>query len=446
MARRDLSRRDASDHAASELEYVIRSEKRLAEPVVKQITAEQAMREERVYQVSSERNVTRVLFISQNTELLNPTKQSLDGYINISDLFDEVHILILRQGIPPKNPVLRVAPNVWLYTASAKYWWSTPKAGMEMLEEQLVFASGFRPDLIVARDPFESAVVALRAAKKFSKPTQLHILDDYSTSDFLKREKANFWRLFFPFFTVPKFLSVRTLTDNILARLQKKFVIPDGAVLPRYQNYEAILTQQTTLDLKEKYKPFIFFLIYMGSLGYESTFYRAIDAARFVLRNRRVGMIVLGDGGARREFERRAKILGIEDQVVFETRKEDVVPYLKSGNILIVTDTNLESEEVVLKGAAAGIPMVMSRTDRREDIFTHGESAFLCEAEDVQAFTDRINDLLNSVGLRQTFAENSQDIIRKKFHHDPREYREAYRASIEQAFFAGSQQERETEQ
>lgn len=441
MARRDLSNRDASDSAASELEYIIRKEKRLSEPVIKKVTAEQAMKEDRVYKVSSERNVTRVLFISQNTELLNPVTQSLDGYIDIRNLFDEVHILILRQGISPKNPVLRVAANVWLYTAAAKYWWRTPKAGMELLEEQLVFASGFRPDLIVARDPFESAVVAIRAAKKYGKPSQLHILEDYSTSDFIKQKKANFWRLFFPFFTVPKFLSIRTFTDTILTRLQKKSVIPDVAVLPRYQNYEAILTMETTLNLKEKYKPFVFFLIYVGSLGHESTFYRAVDAARFVLKNRRVGMIVLGDGSARSEFEKRAKMLGIEGQVVFETWVEDVVPYLKSGNILIVTDTDTGSEELVLKAAAAGIPTVMSRTDKREDIFDHGESAFLCEADDVQAFTDRINDLLNNVGLRRTFTENSQDIIRRKFHHDPREYQEAYRTSIEQAFFAGSQQE-----
>lgn len=62
----------------------------------------------------------------------------------------------------------------------------TPFAGIEMVEEQLEFANGFRPDLIVARDPFESAIVALKIAKKYNRPTQLHILQDYSTADFYK--------------------------------------------------------------------------------------------------------------------------------------------------------------------------------------------------------------------------------------------------------------------
>ncbi|MBP6881359.1 MAG: glycosyltransferase [Candidatus Pacebacteria bacterium] len=442
MARRDLSYRDASAHAASELQSIIRSDKRLAQSDVKKVTAEQGMRGNRVYQVSSNRNITRVLFISQNTELLNPITQSLDGYIDIRDLFDEVHILILRQGIPPKNPVLRPAPNVWLYTASAASWWQLPMAGLSMLKEQLEFASGFRPDLIVARDPFESAVVAILAAKKYDRPTQLHIMEDHTATS-AAQKKQPFWRMMLSRYTIPRFASIRTQTGAILTKLQKQFTTNDSAVLPRYQDHEAIIDVPSTLDLKDKYRPMIFFLIYIGQLGHESTFYRALDAARFVLKNQRVGMIVLGDGSARGEFEKRAKLLEIEQQVIFETKAEDVVPYLKSGNLLIVTDTDTDSEDVVLKGAAAGIPMVIARTEKREDIFDHGESAFLCEATDVQAFTDCIDDLLNNIELRQTFTQNSQSLIREKFHSDPREYQEAYRTSIEQAFFADAGNENE---
>lgn len=84
----------------------------------------------------------------------------------------------------------------------------------------------------------------------------------------------------------------------------------------------------------------------------------------------------------------------------------------------------------------------MARTEKREDLFDHGESAFLCDATDVQAFTDRINDLLNDISLRKRFIDNSQDMIRLKFHNDPAQYKEAYRTSIEQAFFVESDNEK----
>lgn len=446
MAKRDLSNLDASSYAASELEYVIKREKKLSEPLIPTISPQQAMAEERVFKVNSNRNVTRVLFISRNSELLNPIQQTLDGYINISDLFDEVHILILRQGIPPKNPVLRVADNVWIYTAASKFWWLTPKAGIKMIEEQLKFASGFRPDLIVARDPFESAIVAYKIGKEYGRTTQLHILDDFTTGGFIKKDQHNFWRRFLPRFTIPHFSSVRTLTSSVQTMLQKKFVISDIDVLPRYQNYEELIDIKASIDLKEKYKPFVFTMLFVGKLGHESTLYRAMDAARFVLRNPRVGMIVIGDGNAIGEFKRRAKLLEIEQQVVFESKISDIVPYIKSANILIVTDTDADSEELVLKGAAAGIPMVMARTEKREDFFSHGESAFLCDVTDGQALTDKIDDLLNNVGLRRQFVINGQEIIRRQFHSDPSEYQEAYRTSIEQAFFVETEEKEGSEE
>lgn len=434
MARRDLSHRDASSHAASELEYLLRQEKQERDQA-NSVTPQEAMSQERVYSVQSNRDITRILFISRNTELLNPTQQTLDGYINISELFDEVHILILRQGIPPKNPVLRVSSNVWVYTVSTRFWWQAPKAGLSLLQNQLVFANGFRPDLIVARDPFESAIIAYRAGELFSKPTQLHILEDYTSPAFPNRARNNFWRRFLPRFTVPKFASVRSVTGTMQTYLQKQFSISDISVLPRFQDYEALIDASERIDVKEKYQPQTVFLLFAGKLNHESTLFRAMDAAKFALKNQRVGLIVLGDGPAKGELHKRARGLGIERQVIFETHCTDIVPYLKSAHILLVTDTDADSEEVVLKGAAAGIPMVMAETEKRADVFRDGKSAFLCEPTDVQVFSEHVNTLLNDLELRKKFIAAGQAIIRDRFHADPMQYRKAYRESIEEAFF-----------
>lgn len=424
-----------SEHAGSTLNYVLRKERQDAAETVPTMTFEQAKASKRIIKGDTSRDVTRVLFISQNTELLNPTQQSLDGYIDLSDLFDEVHIVIMRQGIPPRNPVLRVAPNVYLYTVAARFWWWAPVAALRLIEEQLVFATGFRPDLIVARDPFESAVVAYRAGRKYGRTTQLHITEDYTTADFVKASRQNFWRRFLPRFTIPKFESVRTVSNTVLKMLQKRYVIPDIEMLPRFQNYESLIDAKATIDLKEKYQPAIFSILYVGKLDHESTLYRAIDAARFVLKNPRVIFVVIGDGKARKEFEKRARILGVEKQVAVESKVKDPTPYLKSADILLVTDTDQDSEELVLQGAAAGIPMVMAYTESRADTFVDGKHAFLVDPADVQGFTDRIDDLMNSIPLRKQFVEQGQELIRRDFHCDPREYQIAYRSSIEAALF-----------
>jgi glycosyltransferase involved in cell wall biosynthesis len=152
-------------------------------------------------------------------------------------------------------------------------------------------------------------------------------------------------------------------------------------------------------------------------------------------------MVVLGEGVAKSEFVKRSRVLGIEQQVIFETGLPNITAYINSAHILVVTDIDGDSDELVLKAAACGIPMVMARNEKREDVFVHGESAFLCDPGDTQAFTDNIDILQNSIATRTALVENAKAIIRKKFHGNQAQYREAYRTSIEQAFFVGIQDE-----
>ncbi len=435
MARRDLLRTDASQAERSTLEYVLKRE-RQKEDTTKYLSVEEALNDKAVFTAESNRDVTRVLFISCDESLLNPEQQSLDGYTNIADLFDEVHILILRQGIPTKTPVLRVADNVWLYTATHERWWLTPLSGKTLARNQLVFAEGFRPDLIVARDPFESAILAHWLGSTYNRPVQVHVLENYLTREF-KAGKNNAWRRWLPRFTLARAKSVRTNTRLILDMLAKKFQIPDLALLPRFNNYEVLMKTEPTIDLREKYKPFVFIMLCIGKLDDRSKLRVALDGARFGLRNPHLGLIVLGDGPLKKDFERRTEMLEIREQVVFEPRITDIVPYLKSANVLIVPDTTPESEEVVLQGAAAGIPLVMSRTPARSDIFEDGESAFLCDPEAVDDFSLKLNILMNDIVLRRQMVEAAQDMIRSKFHEDPAVYQSAYRESIEQVLFLG---------
>lgn len=433
MARKDLSTRDVSDFAAGELQYALTKEKKQeAEPTV---SVEEAMAEKPVFRVKTTRDVTRVLFISNNPELLNPTKQTLDGYINISDLFDEVHVLVLRAGIVPKNPVLRASENVWIYTAAARHWWNLPKVGMQVIANQLSFASGFRPDLIVARDPFESAIIARKVSKQFGKPAQLHIIEDFTSIDFLRKQKANFFRRFLPYFTIKNFNSVRTVTEAVREKIKQKFNPIDLQTLPRLQNYEAMITKESDKKLADTFHGFSIFLLYIGPITHDCGLHELVSAARFILRNERIGLIIIGDGPAKGEIQKQARTLGIDRQIIFESLEADVFPYLKGSHILFVTEGTRASEEIVLKGAAAGIPLVLTKTEQREDVFVDKYSAYFIDIKNEETITGAVSDLLNDVQGRKVMAQNAQVVIKEKFHFDPSEYQAAYRLSIEEALF-----------
>jgi glycosyltransferase involved in cell wall biosynthesis len=436
MAVRGLYELSAEDKERASLEYVLREQKRQkGEGDTNRLPVEEALKRGGVYKIKSDRDETRVLFISRDETLLNPERQSLDGFIDLSDLFDEVHILILREGIDARYPVLRVAQNVWLYTASSWRWWEVPVVGLRLISDQLVFADGFRPDLIVARDPFESAVVAIITGRRWRRPVQLHVLSDHERSGFGRDDPHHRWRRFLPRFTIPRFRSVRTATAALERKLAARFSLPDVKTLPRFTNYESLINVSPTLDLRDKYKPFAFIILYIGALSHRSTLYRVIDAARFVLRNPKVGLVVVGDGPAAKECKRRVAILGLERQVVFEKRVDDIVAYLKSANVLVVSDTDADADDVALKGAGAGIPLILARNEVRDDLFVDDTSALLFSPEDVLGCSNKLRLILNDLNLRRRLTEGAQTLVRERFHEDPQAYLRAYRQSIEDVLF-----------
>lgn len=378
--------------------------------------------------------MVRTLFISRDERLLNPTEQTLDGFVSLSDLFDEVHIVILRVGLVPRHPVLRVANNVWLYTAAARFWWQTPLAARRLIRDELAFAGGLRADLIVARDPFESAVTALLIATEFERPTQLHVLEDYHSVMFLRAERGNWWRRLLARFTTPYFRSVRTATESLTTAIGKLFSIADLATLPRYHNYTSLLDAVTPLKSGSLFSQWSLVLLYKGSLGPGSTCYRVLDAVRDLLRNSRVGLVILGDGPALRECRRRALRLGILPQVVFETTPlyDDLV-YVRRAHMLIVSDTDSDSDEVALWAAAAGIPLILARSALREGTFTHNQSVLFFRHDSVEELRHQISTLVSDVALRRRLVEEARAVIRERFVEDKEAYRLAYRASIEHA-------------
>lgn len=436
----DLSKYDVTAREQAVLDYALQEEA-AGEPMVEErVSVADARGGALQLEISSERDTTRLLFISRDTSLLNQTTQSLDGYLNLSDVFDEVHIVILQPGILTKNPVLRVADNVWLYVASAKHAWLTPLVALELIKNHLQFAGGFRPDLIVARDPFECALVAYLAGRWYDRPTQVHVLTDFLSPPTPGKEPLTWWQKRLAYFLVPRFLSVRTNTDLLLQKITKKFPHSiDAATLPRFRDVRPV-SALPTATIKNIYRQFSVIVLYVGDFSHGGLAYQAIDMSRELLRNPRVGLVMVGDGPARNECIKRVELMGYKTQVVFEKRVDDSALYVRTADMLIVPDTTTESDEVIMQAAAYGLPMVMARTPLRADLFIDGESAFLFEVKNISEAAGKLGRLLNENNLRRIFSDAVQYIAETRLHDDPLVYREAFRASIEEAILVAAEQ------
>jgi len=398
-----------------------------------------AIHDEQVLQpTASSRERSRLLFITSDTRVLEESTLQHASFLSLASRFDEMHVVVTASLRTSKKIVKRFGANLWVYTTGHVGWYMTPFALHEVAKEQLEFADGFRPDFIVVADPFESALGAYFLARKHKRPLQVHVKEAFWKPQFKQRARENWWRRKIARWILKRVPSVRTSTHEIEAHLKEQFTtVPDLAVLPQHYNIrEIVAASQQSPDTK-LFPQFEHVFLYIGKLDEHSTLYRVLDAARDRLLSPQTVLVVVGEGTAKSEFQRRAEILGIDKQIIFQPDTKELAPYIQSADVFICTDTTEASDELVIKAAAVGIPLLIAKTELREDLFTDGEDAFLCDPEDTQAFTLGISGFAEDAELRQHFKGNAQHTVLSRLHEDPESYYDSYRDTMETVFNVG---------
>lgn len=393
---------------------------------------QEELRGEKLVQFQSNRAKSRVLFITKDTSILEENSASLLHFKNIASVFDEIHIMLLTENSSKRiAEAKRLGEKMWLYQLPKTNYLFLTQAVLDLAKVQLEFGGGFRPDVIVALGPFESSLAGIALAETYDRPLQVHILEDFFKLD----EKENKTLLKIAKSVLKKVSSVRVSTESLKEKISKKFPkIDDVGLLPKHYDIKSLLELRRGRAIQEAYPQFVFHILYVGDLDHRSTLFRAIDASRASLISPKIGFVVLGDGPYKKEFVERAQLLSLTEKIKFQPDMKQLLPYLLSADILICPDTTAESEEIVFKAAAAGLPILAAKTEIREDLFEDGESAFLCDEEDTIAFSQKLSTFLNGNTIRTQFSRNAQDIVKSRLHDDPEIYRISYRDSIESVF------------
>ena len=224
------------------------------------------------------------------------------------------------------------------------------------------------------------------------------------------------------------------MTETFKNFLIKKFNLKNTiAVLPRFYNFSALLNAKPAFDLHEIYQQFSFIILTFADLKLDSPLQDVFTGLHQLLHNPRVGLVVIGDGGAQDLYSEKAKLLAIGENVVFVKNVDDKLSYLQTADMLIETNVSKDSEDLILQAAAAGLPMVMYETELRKDLFEDGESASLCEVGDTYGLAKEVNNFLNNPALRKQYSTASKHLVTTRLVEDESTYYQAYRDSIETA-------------
>lgn len=428
---------DADLRAEEEARRMEREQQAAKEANVTEVTKERAAAP--VITQASDRNRSRVLLVSRDASILESGSPAANKILELSGMFAEVHVIVLNEGRGQTDEIHRIGNFAWVYQTSSKAWWRTIFDARKVAKQQLVFGEGFRADFIIATDAFEAGVAGHLIAKRFNRPLQVHVIEDFFFEGFRDANPENNWRLSMANFVLKRVSCVRTTSAYIENRIVEKYKKLKGRVelLPVFYNLEKWTAAPISFDIRTEYPQFKFALLHISNMNSLAHTDVVIDGLYYLLKQyASMGLIIVGDGEEKPALEKRIIDYGLQDQVVFGSPDTDLISCMKSAQVLLQTSEDPAQDELVLKAAAVELPIVSGNRGLASEFFIDEESVLLCPLNSPACYGEKVNRLLNDTHLRKKLALNARDVVFSSIEQDYDAYMAAYRASIESCLVA----------
>lgn len=143
-------------------------------------------------------------------------------------------------------------------------------------------------------------------------------------------------------------------------------------------------------------------------------------------------LVMVGDGPDRHDAEQEARELGVDRDVQFLGKIDNVAPLLAAAD-LFVLPTNAESFGLsALEALASGTPVIGTNVGGLPEVVRNGESGVLCGVGDVDGMASAAVELLENSGKWKAMSECAAADARLRFAMDDvvQRYEALYKATI----------------
>ena len=141
-----------------------------------------------------------------------------------------------------------------------------------------------------------------------------------------------------------------------------------------------------------------------------------IESFRGVLKEIDAKLLLVGDGPEKVEMEALVIELGIQDQVIFTGKRDDLPELLAISDVMFHLSEKEAFGLVLLEALACGLPSVATDVGGIPEVIEDGVNGFLVPVGDTNAATQKAVLLLKDEGLHATFRKNGLATAADKFH------------------------------
>ena len=117
-----------------------------------------------------------------------------------------------------------------------------------------------------------------------------------------------------------------------------------------------------------------------------------------------VKLLLVGDGPERVPTERKARELGVFDDIRFLGKQDPIEEILSIADVFLMPSDSETFGLAALEAMACGVPTVVSNVGGLPELVEDDETGYLCPVDDVDAFTDRTRALLTDEALHSRMA------------------------------------------
>ena len=144
-----------------------------------------------------------------------------------------------------------------------------------------------------------------------------------------------------------------------------------------------------------------------------------IDAAKLVIENYKKNIFfqIVGEGSLKKEMEKKAKDLKIEDRIKFVgfVNHENVIKYYNNLSIFIAVSKRESFGVSVLEAAACEIPSITSNIGGLTEVNINNETGFVINPDDPIKLAELIVKLYEQKELRLKLGKNARKRVEKKY-------------------------------
>lgn len=155
-----------------------------------------------------------------------------------------------------------------------------------------------------------------------------------------------------------------------------------------------------------------FELISVGRLVHVKRYDRLLHiVAALAKRRPDVGCAFVGDGPLRSDLDTLAKQLGVERNVRFMGRRDDVASLLLRARLFVLTSDSEGQSIAMMEAMAAGLPVAAPDVGELTDLLRDGESGIVIHPEHADSAAEKIDALLSDAELMTHMATAGHNAV-----------------------------------